>query len=365
MTAQLSGVGGYASLMRTQKNPFDRNIATTGQVLASMPKDGGVSGLEGLGKLPLMYMQGADTASAQQFDEQKAAEENQMVQGVLGYQRQQDKAKLDLETAKANAEIKHKESQSLQETLKTASELAKGGQEGEAVKLLNKAGVPVQNFKVVPNGFQAQGKDGKFYQLAPDENGQFIPWVFDGKSWVKQSEADIEGANTINDAPTSVKVHDPNSKTGFSNVTQKGNLIQDTLTPTEMHPKTPKEPKLVDYSVEMQKWNRTLAPQFTNLGRFLTSKQEDFAAAPDEASKVRILLTPGALTPEGQKEYQKLNALKQAGEDHIVNGGTASSAVQSILGRKNSTQAPMTATNPQTGERIESTDGGKTWKPKR
>lgn len=83
------GIGGYTSLMKTQKNPYERNIATTNSILSSMPKDGGVTGLEGLGKLPLMYQQGVDTANAQQFDQQLAADEMKQVEGIKAYQQQQ------------------------------------------------------------------------------------------------------------------------------------------------------------------------------------------------------------------------------------------------------------------------------------
>lgn len=102
MSNELAGIGGYASLMKSQKNPYDRNISTTQSVLNSMPKDGGVTGLEGLGKIPLMFQLGQDTASAQQFDEQKAVEEKQTMQGIMDYQRKRDD-KNDIEKRKGEA----------------------------------------------------------------------------------------------------------------------------------------------------------------------------------------------------------------------------------------------------------------------
>jgi hypothetical protein len=90
MQNELSGLGGYASLMKTQKNPYERDIATTQNVINSMPQGNGVTGLEGLAKIPLLYQQGVDTANAKQFDEQKAIDEQKQLEGTAAYQRQKD-----------------------------------------------------------------------------------------------------------------------------------------------------------------------------------------------------------------------------------------------------------------------------------
>lgn len=71
----------YASLLKTQKNPYERAISTEAAVMNAMPKDGGFTGLEGIGKIPLMYAMGRDTANAQAFDQQQD-------EGVAGYIKQ-------------------------------------------------------------------------------------------------------------------------------------------------------------------------------------------------------------------------------------------------------------------------------------
>lgn len=340
--SELTGIGGYASLMKTQKNPYERNLATTQGVLNSMPKDGGVTGLEGLGKLPLMYQQGVDSANAQSFDEQKAADEQKALSGVMEYQRAQDAAKMKLEQDKAVTDAQHKNAQTMKETLLSAEALSKSGNEGQAVVLLRKAGIPATSFTVDEHGPMAGMNNGVFWRL--NKTGATV-WDGEQNAWRPATEEDTAALKKDASAPklTGHLVKDPKSTTGYSYAGDDGSIMTTNApTPSELHPRAPKEPKAVDLAVEEKKINQVLAPSYQNLSRFLTSKQDDFAAAPDEATKMRILMSPGTLTPEGTKALQALNAKKEALINHLytVDGATAGSALKATYQKQTPTAAP-------------------------
>jgi hypothetical protein len=248
MQSELAGVGGYASLMKSQKNPYDRDIATTGSLLQSLPQGGGVTGLEGLAKIPLMYQQGVDTANAQQFDQDKANQENQQIQGVMDYQKNVNDQKLAIDKGKADTENAQAKAKTIGDTMDNAKKLAESGNTGEAVKQLNAVGIPATNFIVTPSGNQIQMQNGSFWMPIPDPSGsgKTVPgvWDTDSKQWRPATEEDSAALQKPDAAPklTGHLVKDSNSSTGYSYAGDDGQIMtKNAPTPAELHPRPPKD----------------------------------------------------------------------------------------------------------------------------
>jgi hypothetical protein len=235
---ELTGIGGYASLLKTQKNPYDRDLTSTQAVMNQMPKDGGVTGLEGLGKIPLMYQMGVDTANAKAFDEQKAIEENQQVQGVMDYQRQKDIQDQQAKKLAMAIDLSRTD-------YKAANQLLAQSQPELADKI-QFAGNDKDGWKDI----EVKGDDGY------TTRGYLNPKHFEELNEAKQNgtlnQATIKALFDQNFAPysryetkdvnvnkvTGHLVRDPDSSTGYSYLGDDGEIMaQNAPTPAELHPR--------------------------------------------------------------------------------------------------------------------------------
>lgn len=167
------GLSGYASLLKQKNNPYERRMQTTAGVMNSMPRDGGVTGLEGLGRLPLMYALGRDQAAAEEFDRAEATKGDSYLKEMQTAQTAKEaretafrERELGLKEKEGAALIDYRKAQKTKEVISAAKDLAEAGNEGEAVKLLNQGGIPATAFKVTPAGVQAQLKNGNWWMLS-------------------------------------------------------------------------------------------------------------------------------------------------------------------------------------------------------
>jgi hypothetical protein len=232
MANELSGLGGYASLMKTQKNPYERNIATTNAVMNQMPQNGGVSGLEGLGKIPLMYQQGVDSANARQFDEARAVEDQKTMQGVQAYQQQKDAQDQKAQALKTAIELSKTDFKAANDLLaqslpEMASKVKFSGNDKDGWKDIEVKG---------PDGFTTRGylNPAHFAELAEaKKNG-----TLDEKTTQEIFNRNFSPfsryeTKEVNKSPeiTSNIVQDPESKTGWSYVGKDGQIIAKNAEP--------------------------------------------------------------------------------------------------------------------------------------
>ncbi|KAF0218787.1 MAG: hypothetical protein FD174_2570 [Geobacteraceae bacterium] len=240
------GISGYAQLMKQQKNPFERRMQTTAGVISSMPKDGGITGLEGIGKLPLLYALGRDQAQAEEFDQQQTGKEDTYLGNVLkmeqekSIQDRKDKAmKNFFEMAKIDADAANQmiaKDPLLQETLSPGFRV--------------KEKIDKDQWMTV-EGFSADGQSKTTYQLnlqalglardklkeqgvtgtpTLDQVADAMPPGFAFKMTGAAKAADNKEQT---DKPQSQAVKDPSSPTGWSWLTEQGNMLQGAPDPTK------------------------------------------------------------------------------------------------------------------------------------
>ncbi len=237
MSNTLAGIGGYASLMKSRKNPYDRNLASTQAVMNQMPKDGGVTGFEGLGKIPLMYQMGVDSARAREWDSQQAADEQQQVKGVMDYQQQKDtqdrKAKaltMAIDLSKTDYKAAN---QLLTETLpEFTTKMKFTGNDKDGWKDIEVKG---------EDGYTVRGwlNPQHFADLAAAKesgtlNEHTIKDLFK-KNFNPFSRYETKDANS--DKPTGHLVKSKTSPTGYGYLSEQGNVYEDAPTPAELHPR--------------------------------------------------------------------------------------------------------------------------------
>lgn len=248
MSSELAGIGGYASLMKTQKNPYDRNLSSLQAVMNQMPKDGGVTGLEGIGKIPLMYQMGVDSANAKAFDEQKAIEENQQLQGVMSYQREKDLraqrdksmeqylklAQIDPEAANTYAKSDPMASQVIPADVVLKEKIDKNG--WMTFEQLNEDGTRKDTTAINLGGIKAAQKtlkDKGILQPTLDQIAEAMP-----PGWAIKTSGAAKAADNKDPKVTGHLVRDPESSTGYSYVGDDGQIMtKNAPTPAELHPR--------------------------------------------------------------------------------------------------------------------------------
>jgi len=227
------GLGGYASLLKTQKNPHERNLAATMNVINSMPKDGGVTGLEGIGKLPLMLQAGVDSAAAQQFDEARAQKEDEYAVGAMKYQQEKDAlarrdkvfanyiklAQVDPNAANTYATEDPDAKQVVPHGMQIVAKPDKNG--WLAVKELSADGTQETSYQLNLGGLPEAAKVLKAQGIVRPTVTQIAEAMPPG--WAIKTVGAAK-ATDAEDKPTSQVQKDPESPTGWSYISEKGNL---------------------------------------------------------------------------------------------------------------------------------------------
>ena len=223
--------------MKTQKNPYERNIASAQAVMSQMPKDGGVTGLEGIGKLPLMYQMGIDSADAQTFEEQKAEEEKQQMQGVMAYNQQKDAIAQQQKALATAVELSKTDPDAankllLQSDPKLAAELKFSGPSKDKWLDIERD---------LGDGYRTRGwldRDGYFggIQKAIQDNGG-KPLSEEQNNAVFNQSFHPFSRSAVSDKPTGHLVRSNTSKTGYGYLTEQNNIVDDAPPPSELHPR--------------------------------------------------------------------------------------------------------------------------------
>jgi hypothetical protein len=335
-----------------------------------MPKDGGVTGLEGLGKIPLMYQMGVDSANAKAFDEQKAIEENQQVQGVMDYQRQKDMqaqknqsmeqylklAQIDAEAANQFAKDDPMASQVIPPSVILKEKMDKNG--WLTFEQLNADGTQKDTTAINLGGMpqaQATLKAKGILQPTLDQIAEAMP-----PGWAIKTSGASKPADNKDPKVTGHLVRDPESSTGYSYLGDDGEIMaQNAPTPAELHPR----PVGGDSDAADAKDFRALTNKLDGLRKAEASIQrgvDPFTGAVIPPTNINNALstlrgqisdTERYIASEHPERWSRYRKPAVSGDTVSSHGAPAPAA----------TAAPMTATNPKTGQRIISYDGGQTW----
>lgn len=388
----------------TQKNPYDRSLASTQAIMNQMPKDGGVTGLESIGKIPLMYQMGKDTENARVYDQSMRAAQKEHAISVANYQAAKDERDYDLKKERHDADIAGMKDVRVKNAIGSAIELTKSGNEPEAVNLLRNVGIPITSFTVAGNMLQSRMENGAevgLLQIAGKPTPSFVVWDPENATdpalgnWREASFAEIRKWSAGPPKRDTVQ-------RGNLNVTQQWNAEKGEYEDIASGPKwapsraggggggddkefrqwAGKLQSLQGRIASVQKGINpysgeaipqtnieaalaTLTPEVENTKRLLRSK------FPDQYSTYfgNEVATAQPKPIQGDPNKHMPLSAAPAGPKNTIGGVQYYKAKDGNWYQdeadKRSPAQPMTATNPKTGQKIISIDGGKSWQPAR